>query len=1189
MPNTPTLPTDAVNSRQKTQAALEFRVQRDGHPSRRLRLSGQSYTFGSGEGCSVRLDDESVREMHALLIRQEAGILIRGYGIAVIVNGQGVGEAWLEQGDQFELGQFRFTLTEGAGTFAPDVGRNQAPPPSNYNAAPDFRPSGPPARTGASFLTGRGNSQFQGLHRPVVDHANARLSFSEGMRLMSQGPSPLKRPNFDADCPSEKPAQGSRFEKDLLGKIEDSHQESLERADAAFESSQASSMAVEKLADRMDSLFNHLEDLTSQRQEAENLEVKSVREELEESTKRYQEQEAAVTQLNERLNVLQTAVDKATREARTYRKKHQQAVARIEQLESQLKEAIAKHDEQQQAWKVEAAQLQQSIDSLNKQLSDAKSENEASTRLIQDLQSQLENAVSSHEAHRESWGNEASELNATIDSLSSKLATAESKAGQLQEALDQQQSADSAKSEQTLQLGTQLAEAQGRLESLEGEQQARLLEWQQEREELEFKIANQSAELSQLDALRSAASDGLEDDSQVADRLAERLEAEVSRLQKEQFQDPLASLDTDASIGESSSLTESLPFESTPSNEGFSQAETSPDDNSAFPNNYESEEPAGAETPTPEPFADTSDESLPDSLGSFGYQEDPPADPVDSTVSFDPSAQFAEFNEGEQGDQFASHEETDSVQPDVGGATMEFDPSNLNLPNAGDEQESNFEAAFNASDMNQDVDQFGGSTAEPSPAEFATNTEDLGGGSTPNEEGFESSGDTDFESTSPDLAQPSDEADQNQETSSFAGLSGENVYENMTSPGDSTDYSELLQQVDEAVEMNKPGYGLPDAAGNLPSEGANLAEYGGINADSMDYTPQEEDASTQGAVDTEAYSGLAASIIDDMSSGEDSANSEGLPIQESTGDGSYYGGDSESAEAAQPSELSYEPAYSEADASYEQPSDLDQSSYDEQPAYEPEPTYEQAAAEPDPPQEEAPPHESGLATAHLYESLGSDADYDTPEPQPPAAPEPQPEPPAAESQGPGDDSIEDYMNKLLQRMHTDDGGGSEGADASTVASSASLQSAEPEPAVTEPEPEPEMLDESEYVPRSTAPERTDNLAQMRELANSSARQAIATSVRSRQKSQGFLRIVLSAMFIAGAGVFAVLCQTSLMPHIAACGACIMLAMWTGLAGLKLLASKSNKSAPAPRVDASVDSQAAESQQVQQPEPPAPAQ
>lgn len=175
---------------------------------------------------------------------------------------------------------------------------------------------------------------------------------------------------------------------------------------------------------------------------------------------------------------------------------------------------------------------------------------------------------------------------------------------------------------------------------------------------------------------------------------------------------------------------------------------------------------------------------------------------------------------------------------------------------------------------------------------------------------------------------------------------------------------------------------------------------------------------------------------------------------------------------------------------------------------------------------------------------------------------------------PDDDSIEAYMNRLLQRVQ----GGSTGA------------SIAPSPAITRPV-EPTHRDESSaslagasatpagaaeplgaaplsahqsavagsslpaepapYIPRSQAPERTSNLAAMRELANNSARSAIAHSVRKRMVHQQISKFALCgvAIFTGGAIMFA---SEFSMDHwlLAAC-CCFCLAIFFLIEGLNL--------------------------------------
>ncbi|WP_404306751.1 FHA domain-containing protein [Neorhodopirellula lusitana] len=90
--------------------SLEFRVRCEGQPTRRLRLSGARYTLGSGTGCSIRLDDESLRPLHAVLIRDHQRVLVRAYSVPLYINDDRVSEGVLEINDRLRLGGYEFEL-----------------------------------------------------------------------------------------------------------------------------------------------------------------------------------------------------------------------------------------------------------------------------------------------------------------------------------------------------------------------------------------------------------------------------------------------------------------------------------------------------------------------------------------------------------------------------------------------------------------------------------------------------------------------------------------------------------------------------------------------------------------------------------------------------------------------------------------------------------------------------------------------------------------------------------------------------------------------------------------------------------------------------------------------------------------------------------------------------------------------
>jgi hypothetical protein len=99
---------NGIDAESPVELAIEFRVVRPGTPNRRLRLTGNRYTFGNAEGCSIRLSDLTLRPMHAVLIRDTARIFIRAYSVPILINGNRKTEATLVPGDVLQLGDYRF-------------------------------------------------------------------------------------------------------------------------------------------------------------------------------------------------------------------------------------------------------------------------------------------------------------------------------------------------------------------------------------------------------------------------------------------------------------------------------------------------------------------------------------------------------------------------------------------------------------------------------------------------------------------------------------------------------------------------------------------------------------------------------------------------------------------------------------------------------------------------------------------------------------------------------------------------------------------------------------------------------------------------------------------------------------------------------------------------------------------------
>lgn len=143
-------------------STIEFRVSRPGSPRRRLKLVGSRYTIGSGAECSVRLDDQSVRPVHAVLVREQGRVGLRAYGSPILINGKAVTEASLFVADQFQIGAYTFELTVG-------------PPPSVKS--PSAKKSEPVAKR--ETVPEPENDDPNGLK--VVPRR--RLSFANAMQL----------------------------------------------------------------------------------------------------------------------------------------------------------------------------------------------------------------------------------------------------------------------------------------------------------------------------------------------------------------------------------------------------------------------------------------------------------------------------------------------------------------------------------------------------------------------------------------------------------------------------------------------------------------------------------------------------------------------------------------------------------------------------------------------------------------------------------------------------------------------------------------------------------------------------------------------------------------------------------------------------------------------------------------------
>ncbi len=163
-----------------------------------------------------------------------------------------------------------------------------------------------------------------------------------------------------------------------------------------------------------------------------------------------------------------------------------------------------------------------------------------------------------------------------------------------------------------------------------------------------------------------------------------------------------------------------------------------------------------------------------------------------------------------------------------------------------------------------------------------------------------------------------------------------------------------------------------------------------------------------------------------------------------------------------------------------------------------------------------------------------------------------------------DDSIEAYMSRLLQRVQGDPAVPAAKPAPPKEAPPAKAAKKETQPvaeAQTEPaedgiessKPEPPK-DNTPLVPRSQAPELSRNLSAMRDLANQSARNAVARSIRVQARDtqmKAFFKAALALSFIAmAAGVYLFVSWSSTI-KIAMIGAFVVLAVVFGQEGYVL--------------------------------------
>ena len=459
--------------------ALEFRVTRPGTPVRRLRLTGNRYTFGSAEGCSIRLNDPALRPMHAVLLRDLSRVVVRAYSIPIQVNGTRTTEATLQVGDLLRLGAYQFELlsvskpsngsvlesrVEGTRRDNSDVSKSASRIPNRSNSRPS-----PSDLSGSEDVIWRDrlrreidqwrDRQMECDRRESrIDDREAELRNRE-TELWSRAENLYRRESrlqsqeaasFQLyDDFSQRQQELIELRDQVRSRDESFHHQELEFRQQELEyrrqldeatrqlhqsqqQAETATQAVQKMREQFEALNGQIEGLSGQ-----HLEIES-REERQRA-----EHERLRTELEAARN--QAIDSQAESEAR-----RQEAEARVEAMAAQIAD-LKSEQEKDDATNLSrlgesedlAAQLQEKVEELQQSVSEAREE---SSRLRADYEEacasvrHLETLVSeSHDRgdeERESWASEADELRLAVDQLSSDLAQATRELSDLRESND---------------------------------------------------------------------------------------------------------------------------------------------------------------------------------------------------------------------------------------------------------------------------------------------------------------------------------------------------------------------------------------------------------------------------------------------------------------------------------------------------------------------------------------------------------------------------------------------------------------------------------------------------------------------------------------------------------------------------------------------------------------------------------
>ena len=488
---------EVIDMEPRDRGAIEFRVTCPGSPVRRLRLTGNRYTFGSAEGCSIRLSDDTLRPMHAVLLRDTSRVIVRAYSVPVQVNASRTTEASLRVGDVLRLGQYQFELlsVKPAGMKSSSGGFSGSH--TGGNAGDDELDPSAVESYSRSTKAGHGprRSRFSGVGSEDASSAGPTAEDMLWRDRLRREVDQWRERQIECD---RREGRMDERESELRNRETElwSRAENLYRRESRLQSQETSNFQLyDEFSQRQQELLalreeNHLREESFHAREVELREQElQYRSQLEEATRRlHQSQQQAesaaesVAQMREQFESLNTQIEQLSQqhseiEAReqNQRVEHERLRAGLEQardravqdhaasenrrvaaeeqaakLEEQIAHLRAAHGSSEseqltQLSESEAAaeNLRQQVEELQQMVSDARNEAEVLRADYEQACSsvrELENIVSESEGrgdeNREQWIAETSELRSAVEKLSSEMDQANSELNQLREAND---------------------------------------------------------------------------------------------------------------------------------------------------------------------------------------------------------------------------------------------------------------------------------------------------------------------------------------------------------------------------------------------------------------------------------------------------------------------------------------------------------------------------------------------------------------------------------------------------------------------------------------------------------------------------------------------------------------------------------------------------------------------------------